>query len=147
MTTNAVTATQIKADPSRVYAALTTEQGLTGWWSATADVGTRVGETIRFRWTDPDHTTMRIDLHELDRCVRWTCVEQSDRNLPQLDEWVGTVVQFDIAPSGDGCLLTVTHEGLLELACGEVCSRGWSSFMAGSLKPLVETGRGNPWSG
>ena len=144
---HSITTTSIAAAPSAVYAALTTERGLTGWWSARAEVGKRVGETIRFHWSGTDHTTMRIELHELDKRVRWTCVDQWDRNLPEPDEWVGTAIQFDIAPTDGGCDLTVTHEGLMNLACGDACNLGWRNFMAGSLKPLVESGAGHPWTG
>jgi uncharacterized protein YndB with AHSA1/START domain len=146
MRRDAVSVTRIAADPERVYEALTTRTGLTGWWTTQAEVGTRVGETIRFKWSTHDHTTVRIDKHELNREVRWTCVEQRDGNLPQPDEWVGTSISFEITPVDDGCALKVTHEGLLALDCGDMCSNGWATFMAGSLKPLVELGAGNPWT-
>ncbi|WP_309130869.1 SRPBCC domain-containing protein [Brevibacterium sp.] len=142
---DAVRSVDISASPSRVYAALTTESGLTGWWTTVAEVGTRVGETITFRWSERDYTAMRIDVLKSDSRVEWTCVAQHDTNLPDPAEWVGTRVIFDLTPSLKGTKLVVRHVGLLTLDCGDMCSLGWMQFLTTSIKPLAEIGVGQPW--
>lgn len=60
-------------------------------------------------------------------------------------EWVGTRLVFDISRDGDSTVLTFTHEGLVPgYQCYEVCRDAWMSYIQGSLKSLIETGKGNP---
>jgi hypothetical protein len=40
------------------------------------------------------------------------------------------------------------HDGLIpELQCYRICERGWSHYLKTSLKKLVETGKGEPFTG
>ena len=50
----------INASPAMVYAALTTPEGLRGWWTQDCDVPAEVGATIHFRF-DRTYKDMRID--------------------------------------------------------------------------------------
>lgn len=47
----------IHAPPSQVYKALTTEEGVTGWWSTKATVDPEVGGLIRFTFLAACGTT------------------------------------------------------------------------------------------
>lgn len=136
----------IDADPGNVYAALTTEPGLRGWWTRDCDVATGVGATLRFRF-GPNHKAMRIEALIPDREVRWLCIEaQICGNFVRKDEWVGTRIVFRLTPAGTGrTRLDFEHIGLVPaLECYEACDKGWRHFMQ-SLRQLVETGRGTPY--
>ena len=138
----------LRAPAGSVYRALTTPDGLRGWWSADADVGTEVGERIRFNWSASDYTEMRVDGLDPDVAVDWTCVAQHDRNLPDPREWVGTTLSFRLSPRPDGATrLDFVHRGLRpKLDCYDACENGWAYFLGRSLRGLVETGSGLPWA-
>lgn len=82
----------IAAPPARVYEALATTQGLSGWWTRDVDGDPNPGGTLRFRFGAPDSGADMevVDLTPTDH-VGWRCVKGPD-------EWVGTYVTFEIKP-------------------------------------------------
>ena len=140
----------LEANPATVYAALTTPEGLRGWWTQDCDVATEVGGTIHFRF-GPTHKDMRIERLEPDREVRWLCTGAhiSAAHAAQLthrDEWVGTQLVFRLTPQGNGrTRLDFEHLGLVPaFECYDLCCDGWRYFLD-SLQQFVETGRGTPY--
>lgn len=135
------------APASALYAALSTQAGLRGWWTQTCTVGDKAGEPARFEFGE-NYKLMRIELLRPDRQVRWQCLEShihvDGRTYPQ-NEWAGTTIVFRI--NGDTPTHTVLrfeHLGLSPaLECFELCNGGWNHFLA-SLLQYVETGTGNP---
>jgi hypothetical protein len=101
---------------------------------------------MRLDWSSDDFVVFRLDRLERPTAMRWTCVEQRDRNLPAPDEWVGTTVAFSFSDRGGTTRLDFVHHGLApELECFEACERGWDFFLRRSLKQLVEGGHGLPY--
>lgn len=137
----------VKVSPAEVYSALTTPEGLRGWWTQDCDVATEVGGTIHLRFGGT-HKDMRIEQLVPGREVRWLCtlahidVDQLTHN----DEWVGTQMVFHLTPDGKGSTrLDFEHLGLVPtFECYELCSSGWRYFL-GSLKQFAETGQGTPF--
>jgi uncharacterized protein YndB with AHSA1/START domain len=141
---------RIAAPTSAVYRAITTSEGLQGWWTATCDVGIGVGARSTFRFGQT-HNVMRIVSLEPDAEVRWQCIEQHHHAPDQLtrtDEWAGTSVVFQlVAESPSSTLLHFEHIGLIpELECYGICYGGWNHFLGTSLKGFVETGVGAPYN-
>jgi len=127
------------ASPDVVFEALTTIEGLAGWWTSVAGDGLTGGE-LTFSFGDAAPVVMRVDAAERGVGVRWTNV------AGHLDEWVGTTVHFDIkaTPPG-GSELRFRHAGLTpRLECYSDCKGGWDHFIP-SLRAYVESGTGNPW--
>jgi uncharacterized protein YndB with AHSA1/START domain len=140
----------LEADPQTVYAALTTQEGLRGWWTPDCDAQTHIGGTIHFRF-GPNSKTMRIE--RLDRPdvqrkgeVYWLCTEsQIVMESGCSDEWVGTQLHFRLTREGKNTRLDFEHIGLVpELKCYEACNDGWQYFLA-SLQQFVKMGRGTPY--
>lgn len=136
-----------KANPATVYAALTTPEGLSSWWTPECDVEAKVGGTIRVRFGGT-RKAMRIESLEPEREVRWLCTEAHidvDR-LAHKDEWVGTQLAFRLTPEANGhTRLDFEHRGLVPtFECYDLCSNGWRHFL-GSLHQYVETGHGTPY--
>jgi uncharacterized protein YndB with AHSA1/START domain len=128
----------LTASPDVVFEALTTAEGLAGWWTpVTGDGGT--GGELTFSFGPAAQAVMRVDAAERGTGVRWT-------NLAcHVEDWVGTTVHFDIAarPTG-GTELRFRHAGLTpRLECYRDCENGWDHFIP-SLRAYVETGTGNP---
>ena len=137
----------LSASPAAVYRALTTQQGLCGWWTETCEVSNAIGGRATFRFNQ-NYKVMQIESLAPDREVRWHCVE-AHIDMPGLqrkDEWVGTRIIFKLSPQDDGrTRLDFEHVGLTPaIQCFDVCRDGWNLFL-GSLQSLVETGQGKPY--
>lgn len=137
----------VEANPAAVYAALTTAEGLRGWWTQDCDVQTKLGGSIKLRF-GPNHKEMRIERLEPGREVRWLCTGAhiAVGELTHRDEWVGTQLVIHLTPQGNGrTRLDFEHIGLLPaLECYSLCSDGWRHFL-GSLQQFAKSGRGTPY--
>lgn len=129
----------ITAPPSVVFAALTTLDGLGGWWTdATGDGGP--GGELRFFFGDDVPAIMRVDEARPTSLVQWTCL-----GYETLPDWAGTTITFRVSPRSDGgSELAFRHRGLTpQVECFAMCRDGWDHFLP-SLRAYVETGQGNP---
>jgi len=114
------------ASPDAVYEALTTVDGLAGWWTddvqGNGDVGGFDMEVLELRPRER---------------VAWRVVDGPE-------EWIGTTVEFDLRQDGDYTVVLFAHRGWREpVEFMHHCSTKWASFLL-SLKSLVETGKGAP---
>jgi uncharacterized protein YndB with AHSA1/START domain len=140
----------LKASPAAVYAALTTPEGLRGWWTQDCDVPAAVGQTLHFRFRCA-RKDMRIERLVPGREVRWHCTGAhiDAAGIARKDEWVGTDLVFRLTPdavdNAGRTRLDFEHIGLVPaFECYDLCRNGWQYFL-GSLQQLVETGRGTPY--
>jgi len=137
----------LEANPAAVYAALTTPEGLRGWWTQDCDVQAKTGDTNHFRF-GPNHKDMRIERLEPGHEVRWLCTGAhiAVDQLTRRDEWVGTQPVFRLTPQGNGWTrLDFEHIGLVpNFECYTLCCDGWRYFLA-SLEQFVKTGQGTPY--
>jgi uncharacterized protein YndB with AHSA1/START domain len=124
------------ARPEQIYEALTTLDGLSGWWAEQTSGDTGVGGVIEFRF-GPGGFDMQVVELEPGKHVRWDVVDGPH-------EWLGTTVQWDLRQEGDYTIVMFTHAGWREpVEFMHHCSTKWATFLM-SLKQLVETGRGAP---
>jgi uncharacterized protein YndB with AHSA1/START domain len=137
----------INAEPSAVYAAIATQEGLRGWWTDQCTADAHAGGTAHFEF---GRTRKDMSIEQLDpnRGVRWFCTRAyiASETLREKAEWVGTEIVFRLTPTFDGkTRLDFEHVGLVPaLECYDLCRDGWDYFLP-SLQQLVETGRGTPW--
>jgi len=141
---------KIAAPVAKVYAAITTEKGLKGWWTTTCEAGAGVGARATFRF-GKTHNVMLTEKLIPNHEVIWKCLEQHHEaaELNRKDEWAKTRVRFKLeSPSPFSTVLHFEHEGLTpQLECYRICENGWGHFLKTSLKKLVETGSGEPFRG
>jgi uncharacterized protein YndB with AHSA1/START domain len=125
----------VTATPDRVYAALTTLDGLAGWW--TTDTTGDPADTIRFRFGEVGGFDMKVLERSPDRRVEWEVVDGPA-------EWVGTTVRFELATDGPWTIVRFAHSGWREpVEFMSHCSTKWAIFLM-SLKAFCETGAGAP---
>jgi len=130
----------LTASADVVFDALTTIEGLAGWWTTSVTGDGRTGGELRFKFGPAAPVVMRVDAAERGAGVRWTNV------AGHLEDWVGTTLHFDIEamPAG-GTELRFRHAGLTpRLECFSDCKNAWDHVIP-SLRAYVETGTGNPW--
>ena len=119
-----------------VYAALTTVDGLSGWWADNTQGDSRIGGVLQFRFDAGGIDTKVLELHPTEQ-VQWEVVDGPE-------EWIGTTITFDLKQDGDYVSLLFKHQGWREpVEFMHHCSTKWAIFLM-SLKSLVETGKGAP---
>ncbi len=132
----------IKAPASKVYAALSTIEGVAGWWTKETSGSSKIGETIGVRFHSPDgkeigSMSMEVAALDPDKKVQW-------RVKSGPDEWVGTDVEFNLSRDGEQTIVLFGHKNWrLANEFMSHCSMKWATFML-SLRELVETGKGRP---
>jgi uncharacterized protein YndB with AHSA1/START domain len=98
--------------PERVWAALTTAEGLAAWFGNEAAIDLRPGGTARMRWTEEGFTAqMRVERVEEQRVFGFTW---GIYGLPE-DDPRRTYVEFTLEPAGAGTRLTVVESGFAQL--------------------------------
>lgn len=132
----------IKAPASKVYAALSTVDGLAGWWTTATTGSSKVGGVIGFRFhteTGDEIGGFDMDVLELvpDQKVHW-------RVKAGPDEWVGTDIEFLLSRQDEHTIVMFGHRRWREeVEFTAHCSTKWATFLL-SLRDLVETGTGKP---
>ncbi|WP_018637610.1 SRPBCC family protein [Parafrankia elaeagni] len=130
--------------PEKVYEALTTVEGLTGWWTVDTrwadgpqgrgDAGT--GGVLEFRFPVGGFDMEVVESRPSER-VCWRVVDGPE-------EWKGTTIDWDLHQNGEYTIVLFRHQGWKEpVEFMHHCSTKWGSFLM-SLKSLVETGAGAP---
>ncbi|MDA0368284.1 MAG: SRPBCC domain-containing protein [Proteobacteria bacterium] len=130
----------IAAAPNQVYNAVSTYEGVAGWWTKQCTISPTQGGKCHFAFPAKDgrmEIAADVSALESDRQVSWTITE-NDKHA----SWVGTSVNFAIAPDGDGSRLVFSHAGFNGTPkLMTQYDQGWQMFL-GSLKSYVETGTG-----
>ena len=131
----------VSADREAVWEALTTEQGITGWWTTRAEVPSGVGRVLRLHFPDAPMTwDLRVDRARAPEELVWHCVG----GPPQ---WVGTEILFGLAPAeqGPGTTIRFDHVGWRETdQMFRVVTFGWGQMLA-RLKGFADTGKPAPY--
>jgi len=142
-----------------VYRAISTQEGLSSWWTPFTISKAENGTVSRFTFGDGYFKAMEIKKLEPFRTVKWFCIAGAD-------EWIGTSISFELLFGDQETLLSLYPEmqGQFEQgssSCGTLlffqhddwkaysamfaeCSYTWGAFLR-SLKLLCETDEGKPW--
>jgi uncharacterized protein YndB with AHSA1/START domain len=125
-----------QSSPEQVYDALTTLDGLSGWWAENTTGETDVGGVIKFRF-GPGGFDMAVRELVPGKAVRWEVVDGPE-------EWIGTEVSFELTQVNAFTIVLFEHRGWKEpVEFMYHCSTKWATFLL-SLKQFLETGTGAP---
>jgi uncharacterized protein YndB with AHSA1/START domain len=150
----------IAAPPEKVFHAVTSQEGLSAWWTPGATASPELNSVARFPFGPDYYKEMKIAELKPPELVKWICLKGDQ-------EWIGTTLSFRLEPGNEGSLLRAHPEmrGQAEqLESGEnltllifhhenwkdytpmyaECNFTWGRFLW-SLKLLCETGKGLPW--
>ncbi|MFI6519109.1 SRPBCC domain-containing protein [Spirillospora sp. NPDC050679] len=115
--------------PGRVWAAITTAEGLGSWFGDEAEVDLRPGGSVRMSWNEGPAVQMRVERVEEPEVFGFTWRMDG---LPEEDPR-RTYVEFTLEPAGDGTRLTVVETGFAQLTedehrkSYESHTQGWTS--------------------
>lgn len=131
----------IKAAPDQVFRALSTIEGLSGWWTKDTTGDSKVGGALAFEFRPPSggHVVFDMDVIELtpDKIVRWRVKDGPD-------EWVGTELEFSLAQESSYTIVLFAHRNWPDaMEFMAHCSMKWATFLL-SLRSFVEAGKGRP---
>lgn len=146
----------IQSSPENIYNAITTQQGLAGWWTPGVTTTGEIGSIARFAFGPSYFKEMKITSLKPFEEVRWNCIAGAS-------EWIGTEILFmlqsadidiypemagqaeQLKPAGEATLLRFHHDNWQDqTVMFAECSYTWAQFMR-SLKLFCETGVGLPW--
>ena len=128
----------IKSSTSDAYRALTTLQGLGGWWTTDTRGSCEVGGVIEFHFGTRGRIDMKVVETDPVGRVVWQVVDGPA-------DWIGNKVRFELKQEGEQTTLLFKHQGWQEQSeFMHHCSTKWASFLM-SLKASVESGRGTPF--
>ena len=126
---------EIRQSPAKVWAALTTAEGLSAWFGQEATIDLRPGGSASMKFGSGHTAEMRVERVEEPTVFGYTW---HIYGLPDGDPR-RTYVEFTLEPSGGGTRLTVVESGFAQLpeeayrTAYDANSQGW----AGELGELV----------
>jgi uncharacterized protein YndB with AHSA1/START domain len=129
---------EVAHPPAKVWAALTTAEGLGTWFGHRATIDLRPGGSARLTWKSGDKADMRIERVEEPRVFGFTW---HIYGLPDEDPR-RTYVEFTLEPVGAGTRLTVVESGFAQLPedayrkAFDANSEGWASELDELVKYL-----------
>src|SRR5216683_2158671 len=109
--------------PKEAFAAIL---NVRGWWSENIEGSTdKLGEEFTYSYKDVHRCRMKLIEVIPDKRAVWLI--------------------FVVSKNGDNTEIRFTHQGLVpEYECFHVCSNAWGSYINGSLRSLIATGKGRP---
>jgi hypothetical protein len=133
----------VDQSPEQVFNAI---NNVRGWWSEEIEGGTdKLGDEFTYRYKNVHHCKMKLIEVIPHKKVVWLVVDNYFNFTEDKSEWKGTKIIFEISKKGEKSEIRFTHLGLVpEYECFNVCSNAWGSYMNGSLRSLITTGKGQP---
>ena len=126
-----------------VYRAIATPDGVAAWWTQDTHGSDAIGGSITTSFTNPD-TGDHLGGFTLNNAELVAGKRVAWRVTDGPDEWMNTLISFDLTQEGDYTIVNFAHEGWREpVEFMAHCSTKWATFLM-SLKSFVETGSGQP---
>lgn len=137
---------EVSAPPEQVFRAITEQIDL--WWTTKSNQAKTVNDRLRVEFIGDTFKEIEITDAIPANLLTWNVLgaHLGHEELEKKDEWVNTEIRWEINPTNNGSSITLQHRGLTpELECWDVCNHGWNHFL-GSLKALLDTGKGTPYT-
>lgn len=130
----------VPAPVQALWEAITTEQGLSDWWTTSVEAPSpEVGGVLRFSFRPGFNPEMEVILLERPHRVHWRCIGGHDA-------WQGSIFRFEIEQRHETARLRfwqISDLDLTEDAYGTY-NFNWAYYLQ-SLYELVTTGVGKPF--
>jgi len=129
--------------PEEVFNAI---NNVRGWWSESVEGNTaKLSEQFLYYYKDVHICKMKIVEFVPNKKVVWQVLENQFNFTKDKTEWNGNKIVFEITDKGNQTELCFTQIGLVpSYECYNVCHDAWTSYIQGSLKDLITTGKGKP---
>ena len=133
----------VDQSPDDAIAAIT---NMRGWWSENIEGSTdTLGGEFTYRYQNVHSCTMKMTELIPGKKVVWRVLENYFNFTQDKSEWVDTELIFEVSRKGNKTEIRFTHKGLVpDYECFEICSDAWGSYINGSLRSLITSGKGKP---
>lgn len=140
---NYTTTFTVDQTPEEAFAAIT---HVRGWWSEEIEGSSdKLGDEFSMHYRDVHRSTQKITEVIPGKKVVWLVLDAHLNFTEDKSEWKGTEITFEISKKDNQTEVRFTHVGLVpEYECYHVCSDAWGSYIQGSLRSLIMTGKGQP---
>jgi hypothetical protein len=127
--------------PEEVFNAI---NNIRGWWSENIEGSTdKLGAEFSYRYQDAHFCKIKITELVPGKRIAWHVLDNRFNFTKDKNEWKDTDIIFEISKRVNKTEVQFTHRGLVpEYECFDVCSNAWGSYINGSLRSLIATGRG-----
>ena len=128
----------VNAPIDQVFAALTTSEGLAGWWASAAEVSMKIGGSVELTFNGLSVLKFKCKGIQENKAVNIQCVEGPG-------PWQDSELLFELEQAVDQVFVTLTHRN--DAASEEdflYFSTKWTCYLL-SLRDLIETGAGRPY--
>ena len=113
----------INAPIEKVYEALITQEGLSGWWTPETKATPEVGSISRFTFGPKYFKEMKVEELKPLTKVKWLCING-------YEEWLNTTVNFELEPHKNGTTLFFHHDGWKEYTEDLLCALMTGQFFS-----------------
>jgi uncharacterized protein YndB with AHSA1/START domain len=127
---------EIGATPDVVRRALTTSEGIAGFWTDKADVPAEVGKTLSVGFPDAPAPFDLVLSQSDDKMISW-------RTASFPPQWVGTDIRWEISGSDGTSTVAFRHGTFTDETEEGMVAYVWGQVMV-QLKRYVETGVAAP---
>jgi uncharacterized protein YndB with AHSA1/START domain len=149
----------IGASVEIIYKAITSEEGLSAWWTPKTKAKAELNSVANFPFGNDYFKEMKITDLNANEFVKWNCIKGDG-------EWLGTNISFTLISANkenllntnpeisgqidqqindEGTLLIFQHDDWKDYTqMYAECNYTWGQFLR-SLKLLCETGKGRPF--
>lgn len=142
MSQNYTTSFTVEQSPEEVFEAI---NNVRGWWSEEIEGQTDELGEFNYHYQDIHRCTIKITELVPGKKVVWHVVDNYFNFVQDKSEWKDTDIVFEIAQKDDKTEVRFTHVGLVPAyECYDVCSDAWGTYINGSLRNLITTGKGQP---
>jgi uncharacterized protein YndB with AHSA1/START domain len=127
------------ASPGSVFSALTTTEGLSGWWTTKVTAEPTVGSVVEFTFEEGFNPRMRVTDLAPGALVAWECVGGHE-------PWADNTFRFELAGQDGGTLVRFWQYYARELsddAYGNY-NFNWGYYLE-SMRLLTSAGAGKPF--
>ena len=137
------TSFSVDQTPEQVFKAI---NHVRGWCSEEVEGSTdKLGDEFTYHYKDVHRCKIKITEFIPSKRVVWRVLDNYFNFIKDQSEWKGTEICFEISRKGNQTEVRFAHQGLVpENECFEVCSNAWGSYINGSLRSLITTGKGKP---
>ena len=137
------TSFSVDQSPDQVFKAI---NYVRGWWSEEIEGGTdKLGDEFTYHYQDVHRCKITITELIPAKKVVWRVLDNYFNFIEDQSEWKGTEIRFEISRKDNQTEVRFAHLGLVpEDECFNVCSNAWGSYINGSLRSLITTGKGKP---
>jgi hypothetical protein len=140
---NFTTKILVDKSPKDVFNAI---NNVRGWWSENIEGNTeQLNDAFIYQYKNVHVCKMKVIESIPGKKVVWQVLENQFDFTKDKNEWKGNTIVFEISENKGKTQLDFTQIGLVpDYECYSVCQDAWSSYIQGSLKNLIETGKGKP---